>query len=155
MSDRCCSQRILLATQLELCAPLPGARGGFNLHLQFPAGGIFRVRLLLFCIVGETPDFEGQQVTVNTIDSWPVPDPNNPYPSVVSNVQRSFVVEGGHGPAVAVAVGVVVALESGTELNSEDVSGVYLSGQSPRAGIGCRHHCGLRYDPLSPEIKTP
>ena len=55
---------------------------------------------------------------MNTVDSWPlvidVPaslEPND-Y-SGQSNVQRSFVVNAGHAPAVAVALGIVVALESG------------------------------------------
>jgi len=71
-----------------------------------------------FVAVGETPDFVGQEVWVNTIDSFPVVTqlPSN-YPeptyhiSGESNVQRSFVVQGGHTPAVAVALGVVLALD--------------------------------------------
>lgn len=73
-----------------------------------------------FVSVGETPDFVGQDVVVNKVDSFPLVHdlygPNYQYLGQ-SNVKRSFVVEGGHIPAVAVALGVVFALESGAEVS--------------------------------------
>ena len=76
------------------------------------------VTLWCFVSVGETPNFVGQEVVVNTVDSWPLVVDVHESPSGQdyqgqSNVHRSFVVQGGHVPAVAVALGIVVALESG------------------------------------------
>jgi hypothetical protein len=101
-----------------------------------------------FVAVGETPDFVGQEVWVNTIDSFPVVTqlPSNfPEPtyhiSGESNVQRSFVVQGGHTPAVAVALGVVLALDGGVSM----VPSVIATGNP----IGV---VNFRYEP--PVIKT-
>jgi hypothetical protein len=64
---------------------------------------------------------------VNTVDSWPLVIDVNDSPFFVfqacqgySNVQRSFVVDAGHVPAVAVALGIVVAVESGAGLSSDE-----------------------------------
>jgi len=106
--------------------------------------------------VGETPDFVGQEVVVNTVDSWPLVTDLYGYLQgyqAQSNVQRSFVVEGGHVPAVAVALGVVVALESGAGVGFDDGTCIYLGRRNVRR-LGVGGIVNFRYDPIPPTIET-
>jgi hypothetical protein len=105
------------------------------------------VTLWCFVSVGETPDFTGQEVVVNQVVGFPlVADLNGRAQEVVgqSNIQRSFFVEAGHVPAVAVALGVVAALDSGAELCLQDsVTCILPGGQYDGDGLVL-----FRYDPL-------
>jgi hypothetical protein len=104
------------------------------------------VTLWSFVSVGETPDFAGQEVVVNKVVGFPlVADLNAPSQEVLgqSNVQRSFVVNAGHVPAVAVALGVVAALESGAELHIQDDVSFILPGRLVGDGL-----VDFRYDPI-------
>jgi hypothetical protein len=104
-----------------------------------------------FVSVGETPNFVGQEVVVNTLDSWPLAtNLSGPCDEVLgqSNVLRSFVVEGGHVPAVALALGLVVALESGSEVQfQEPVSFIYPWSSS--LGVGGPGLVDFRYEPAA------
>jgi hypothetical protein len=140
--------------------PAPVVHSTLTYSFPVPAlvevyGASGAVTLWCFVSVGETPDFVGQEVVVNTVDSWPlvidVPaslEPND-Y-SGQSNVQRSFVVNAGHAPAVAVALGIVVALESGAGVTFD---GFIYMGQR-RAVIGYGGLVNFRYDPIPPAIQT-
>ena len=115
------------------------------------------VTLWCFVSVGETADFVGQKVVVNTVDSWPlVIDVNESsfFPQSYqgqSNVQRSFVVEAGHVPAVAVALGIAAALESGAGVSFYDAF-MYMGERTNVFGQG--DIVNFRYDPTPPLIKT-
>lgn len=114
------------------------------------------VTLWCFVSLGETPDFVGQEVVVNTVDSWPLVIELNDSPlsqdhQGQSNVQRSFLVEAGHVPAVAVALGIVVALESGAGVSLEDAF-MYMGERTNVFGQG--GIVNFRYDPTPPVIKT-
>ena len=91
------------------------------------------VTLMSFVSVGETPDFVGTDVVVDTDAGWPLMvDLTQPYyanGSVwgginyfgwvqgSSSVQRSFLVQGGHTPAVALVVGMVSAQAMATKID--------------------------------------
>lgn len=137
--------------------PFPAPVGGSTLTYSFrvpiqvttlTASGA--VTFWCFVSVGETPDFVGQEVVVNTPDSFPlVADLYGPNYQVLgqSNVQRSFFVGGSHVPAVAVALGVVVALDSGARVHFDEGTSLIL----PFSDAGVPGVVNFRYDPTPPE----
>jgi hypothetical protein len=88
------------------------------------------VMLMSFVSVGEAANFTGQDVPVTTDGGWPLnidltqPDTSNgslyngSYGSVAGKVtvQRSFTVQGGHTPAVAVVLGAISCQAMQTEV---------------------------------------
>ena len=87
---------------------------------------------------------------MNTVDSWPLVTDLSGFDQDFqgqSNVQRSFVVESGHVPAVAVALGVVVALESGAGVSIEG-GGITLGHVHPTM-LDVANTVNFRYDPVA------
>jgi hypothetical protein len=118
-----------------------------------------------FVSVGETPDYFGQNVVANKVDSFPLvhdlQGPNYQYLGQ-SNVKRSFVVEGGHLsserhplpgiPAVAVVLGVVFALESGAEVRfglTDSSTSALIPVDQSHSSVGV---VNFHYDPIAVTI---
>ena len=135
-------------------APVVGSTFTYSFRVPIEVATITAngaITLWCFVSVGETPDFVGQEVVVNTVDNFPlVTDLSGPDEEVLgqTNVQRSFAVGGGQVPAVAVAIGVVVALESGAELRLEDGVCFIL----PFSGVVGDGVVNFRYDPTPPTL---
>jgi len=93
-----------------------------------------------FVSVGETANFTGQEVVVNTPVGWPVIADVSPYPDYAfqfigqSRVQRSFLVQDGHVPAIALAVGVGLNIESGAEVMFDAGTSIIIPGANPGGG---------------------
>jgi hypothetical protein len=154
--------------------PAPVVESTFTYSFDvFVLAGIFRaggyVTLYSFVSVGETANFVGQDVVVNTDAGWPlVADLTQPnlangslfngtYGSVQGQleVQRSFVVAGGQVPAVALVVGVISAQSMMSEVSlafGEDANSYISPGSYTKAGYP--GFVNFRYDP-KPLIYSP
>jgi len=139
-------------------APVVDSTFTYSFRVPVEVATVIGKGVISFCSfvsVGETPNFVGQEVVVNKVDSWPIVAPlTGPDVEALgqSDVQRSFVVGRGHVPAVALALGVMVAIESGAEVQfQDDVSFIF-----PFAvvqGLPAYGVVNFRYDPLPPVLQ--
>ena len=122
---------------------------------MFTSASMLPTTFWSFISVGETSNFTGQDIAVNTPAGWPliVDWPDAPYSTDYigqSTLQRSFVVNGGHTPAVALVVGAVMALESGAEMHFDN-GGVCLfqmGANVPPNGYFKEGVANFHYDPI-------
>jgi len=112
---------------------------------------------LSFVALGETPTFTGQELTVNN-DGFPVAA-NLAAPTIrgVLNVNRSFLVQGGCVPAIALVMGVAAALAPDSEIVLSDNMPCFISPAAtidPETAVGpdaLRGIVNFHYQPLPPE----
>jgi hypothetical protein len=112
------------------------------------------VTLMCFASIGETANFTGQDVPVTTDAGWPLdadltqPNAtggnlyNGSYGSLTGQVtvQRSFTVEGGQTPAVAVVLGAIScqAMQTEVRLDFPSLGDSYLYPSSNSSGVSGR-----------------
>jgi hypothetical protein len=105
--------------------------------------------------VGETANFTGQEIVVDTGAGFPLAMVDlNPPTGLVrgrSAVQRSFGVGAGHRPAVAVIVGFAAGLERGAEAIFDDQHDCFILPGTEASGQGA---VDFRYDAV-PVLAQP
>jgi hypothetical protein len=109
-----------------------------------------------YVYVGEASNFVGQQVPALTEAGWPLVVIDNFDGNGLDKVtvQRSFFVDAGHVPAVALVLGVIAGLEKRAEILFNPSAACWLLPGSFSGGYEGGGIVHFRYDPLPPEVQT-
>jgi len=108
--------------------------------------------------VGHTENFVGQEVAVNSFAGWPLVadlEQTSYFVNFIGTdliLQRSFVVKAGQTPAVALARGVAVALQSAARVWIDPASEIAAGINVPPNGYIEYGAVTFRYDPIPPLI---